>query len=103
MHLDRIIHEPARLRIMTILAGVASADFSFLRSTLQLTKGNLSSHMDRLERAGYVTITKSFSGKIPHTSYQLTEAGQTALNDYWARLDQIRDLSASGATEELSE
>ena len=94
MDFDRVIHEPARLRIMMILAGVASADFNFLRNTLGLTKGNLSSHMDRLERSGYVTISKSFNGKIPHTSYQLTEAGQRALHDYWAQLDEIRNLAA---------
>ncbi len=92
MDLDRVIHEPARLRIMMILAGVASADFNFLRNTLALTNGNLSSHMDRLERTGYVAVTKSFNGKMPHTSYQLTEAGQTALDDYWAQLDEIRNL-----------
>ena len=77
-----------------ILAGVASADFNFLRNTLGLTKGNISSHMDRLERSGYVTIAKSFIGKIPQTSYQLTEAGQTALRDYWSQLDEIRNLKA---------
>ncbi len=99
MDFDRVIHEPARLRIMMILAGVASADFKFLRNALGLTKGNLSSHMDRLERSGYVAITKSFNGKMPHTIYQLTESGQTALNDYWAQLDEIRNLNASGAKE----
>ena len=55
--LDRTIHEPARLRIVTILSGVDVADFNFLLETLGLTKGNLSSHIDRLERAGYVDVT----------------------------------------------
>ena len=54
--LDRVIHEPARLRILMILAGLDLADFNFLLSTLGLTNGNLSSHMDRLERAGYVKV-----------------------------------------------
>jgi len=90
--LDRTIHEPARLRIVTILSGVDVADFSFLLETLGLTKGNLSSHMDRLEKAGYVEVIKSFKGKIPHTQFRLTKAGQDALAEYWAGLDQIRSL-----------
>ena len=90
--LDRTIHEPARLRIVTILSGVDVADFSFLLETLGLTKGNLSSHMDRLEKAGYVEVIKSFKGKIPHTQFRLTKAGQDALAEYWAGLDQIRAL-----------
>ena len=88
--LDRVIHEPARLRILMILDGVELADFGFLRTTLGLTKGNLSSHMDRLERAGYVKISKSFNGKIPHTDYQPTKSGRKALASYWAALDRIR-------------
>ena len=91
--LDRVIHEPARLRILMILAGVDLADFSFLLSTLALTKGNLSSHMDRLERARYVKVRKSFNGKIPHTDYYLTDSGQKALASYWAALDEIRGMS----------
>lgn len=88
--IDRIIHEPVRLRILSILTGVDVADFKFLLSTLGLSKGNLSSHMDKLERAGYVEVQKSFNGKIPHTDYCITDAGREALSDYWAALDQIR-------------
>jgi DNA-binding transcriptional ArsR family regulator len=87
---DRAIHEPARLRILTILSGVELADFNFLLSTLELSKGNLSSHMDRLEGAGYVEVLKGFNGKIPHTDYRLTASGRKALGKYWAALDQIR-------------
>lgn len=93
--LDRVIHEPARLRIMMILSGVDLADFAFLLSTLGLTRGNLSSHMDRLEQTGYVKVRKSFNGKIPHTDYQLTALGQKSLEDYWAAVDQIRGVSDS--------
>jgi DNA-binding MarR family transcriptional regulator len=88
--LDRIIHEPVRLRIMAILSGVDCADFKFMLSTLGLSKGNLASHVDKLERAGYVEVEKSFNGKLPHTEYRLTRAGRTALADYWAALDVIR-------------
>ena len=88
--IDRIIHEPVRLRILSILTGVDLADFKFLLSTLGLSKGNLSSHMDRLERAGYVDVKKGFNGKIPHTDYCITDAGRHALSEYWAALDRIR-------------
>ncbi len=90
--LDRVIHEPARLRILTLLAGVDAADFSFLLSTLGLTKGNLSSHMDKLEKAGYVKIEKSFNGRIPHTEFRVTPEGRNALTAYWNDLDDIRSM-----------
>lgn len=90
-NLDRIIHEPTRLRIMMILSGLDDADFNFLLSTLGMTKGNLSSHMVRLEEAGYVKILKSFNGKISHTGYRLTKTGRAALSKYWATLDEIRN------------
>jgi len=90
--LDRVIHEPARLRILTILSGVDVTDFSFLLSTLGLTKGNLSSHMDKLEKAGYVDVNKSFNGRIPHTEFHITEAGRSALTQYWQDIDAIRRL-----------
>ena len=88
--LDRVIHEPVRLRIMAILSGVDRADFKFMLSTLGLSKGNLACHVDKLERAGYVEVHKSFNGKMPHTEYRLTNTGRTALADYWAALDAIR-------------
>ena len=91
--LDRVIHEPARLRIAMILSGVDMADFNFLLSTLGLSKGNLSAHADRLESAGYVEVLKSFNGKIPHTEYRLTGPGRQALANYWAALDQIRTVA----------
>lgn len=90
--LDRTIHEPARLRILMILSGVDVADFNFLLETLGLTKGNLSSHMDKLEKAGYVEVIKSFQGKMPHTDFRLTDAGRAALSVYWAELDSIRKM-----------
>ena len=91
--LDRVIHEPARLRLLTILSGVDVADFSFLLEAIGLTKGNLSSHMDRLEKAGYVEVIKSFKGKMPHTEFRLTPAGRESLAAYWAGLDAIRSLN----------
>ena len=90
MDLDRTIHEPARLRLMMILSGVEMADFAFLLAAIGLTKGNLSSHMSRLEQAGYVEIGKSFNGKVPHTEYRLTRDGRAALSDYWKSLDEMQ-------------
>ena len=65
--LDRLIHEPARLLIVTILSSVESADFLFLQRETGLTKGNLSAHLSKLEDAGYVKIQKTFKGKLPLT------------------------------------
>ena len=87
---DRVIHEPARLRIMSVLAGVKEADFNFLVTSLGLTKGNLSSHMDRLEKAEYVHVAKRFNGKIPQTRYRATPRGRQALEAYWAQIEEIR-------------
>ena len=91
MEFDKIIHEPARLRIMMILNGLEQADFNFLLTTLNLTRGNLSRHVEKLESAGYLSVKKSFSGKIPNTSYQLTQKGSKALAQYWENLDAVRN------------
>lgn len=88
--LDKTLHEPARLRIAMVLSGIDVADFNFLLTALGLTRGNLSSHMDRLEKAGYVAIDKGYNGKIPRTEYRLTVDGRTALKGYWSTLDSIR-------------
>ena len=78
---------------MMLLSGVDTADFKFVQSALRLTKGNLSSHMARLEAAGYVEVTKSFEGKIPHTDYRLTREGRSRLKAYWQTLEDIRLLA----------
>lgn len=88
--LDSHVHQPTRLRILMLLSGVDSADFNFLRTTLGLTRGNLSAHTSRLEDAGYVEVTKEFQGKIPNTSYRLTPLGRSCLEEYWRALDEIR-------------
>ena len=90
MEIDKVIHEPARLRIMMILAGLEQADFNFLVTTLSLTRGNLSSHMEKLESAGYLKVKRSFKGKVRNTSYQLTQEGSKVLAQYWENLDAIR-------------
>ncbi|MHC4737347.1 MAG: winged helix-turn-helix domain-containing protein [Planctomycetota bacterium] len=95
MEFDKIIHEPARLRIMMILSGIEQADFNFLLTTLSLTRGNLSRHIEKLESAGYLKVKKSFKGKIPNTSYQLTKKGSKALAQYWENLDAVRQIGQS--------
>ncbi len=82
MELDRLIHEPARLSIMSYLYVLESADFLFLLSQTGLTKGNLSSHLSKLENAGYVEIQKEFIEKIPRTMMSITNAGREALLKY---------------------
>ena len=95
MEIDKIIHEPARLRIMMILSGIEQADFNFLLKTLGLTRGNLSRHMEKLEFAGYLKIKKIFKGNIPNTSYQLTQKGSKKLAKYWKNIDTVRRLGQS--------
>ena len=80
--LDRVIHEPARLLLVALLAGVKEADFLWLQRESRLTKGNLSSHLGRLEEAGYVEIQKTFRGKIPLTILRLTRPGKDAFDAY---------------------
>ena len=79
---DRLIHEPARLMIVAVLSAVEKADFLYLLTATELTKGNLSSHLSRLEEAGYVEIEKTFDGKTPRTLCRLTEEGEAALSAY---------------------
>jgi DNA-binding MarR family transcriptional regulator len=87
--LDRLIHEPARLLIVTILSAAASADFLFLQRETGLTRGNLSAHLSKLEEAGYVRIEKTFKGKLPLTVCKLTAAGQKALKQYRQQLQEF--------------
>ncbi len=80
--IDKTIHEPARLNIMAHLYVVESADFLFLKRQTELTSGNLSSHLSKLEDAGYVKITKEFVDKKPHTMLSLTDTGRKAFKEY---------------------
>ena len=80
--LDRTVHEPARLAILTVLAAAGDVEFRYLESATGLTCGNLSSHVSRLEAAGYVEVTKSFRGKVPVTSLRVTAEGRAALEAY---------------------
>ena len=92
--LDRLIHEPARLLIVTILSTVESADFLFLQRETGLTKGNLSAHLSKLEDAGYVKIQKTFKGKLPLTICKLTAAGTKAITQYRQQLQSFMEMTA---------
>jgi DNA-binding transcriptional ArsR family regulator len=80
--IDRVIHEPARLTVIALLAGVREADFLWLQRESTLTKGNLSSHLARLEEAGYIQVEKTFKGRIPLTLIRLTRQGKAAFEGY---------------------
>ena len=88
--IDRLIHEPARLAILTALSACKSADFTFLQRLTGLTPGNLSSHLVRLEEAGLIWSNKQIIGRRPHTDVGLTQQGITAIDHHWQQLDNLR-------------
>lgn len=88
---DRLIHEPARLMIMAMLYVVQNADFTFLMAQTGLSWGNLSSHMSKLEEAGYIEVEKNFVKRKPHTMLHMTEAGRSAFREYRQKMKQILD------------
>jgi DNA-binding MarR family transcriptional regulator len=83
---DRLVHEPARLAILTNLFVVESANATYVLQQTGLTWGNLASHLAKLEEAGYVSVDKSFKGKKPQTTLSLTPAGRRALIAYRERM-----------------
>jgi DNA-binding transcriptional ArsR family regulator len=91
--LDRLIHEPGRLAILTVLSSVRSADFVFLQRSTGLTKGNLSSHLTKLEEAGLIAIEKRFVRKKPNTKAELTALGRKRVANHWDQLERLRNLS----------
>lgn len=91
---DRLVHEPGRLAILTVLSSVRDADFVFLQRATGLTKGNLSSHLTKLEDAGLVTIEKRFVRRKPNTNVALTRSGRTRITRHWEQLERLRALAA---------
>jgi DNA-binding MarR family transcriptional regulator len=91
--LDRLVHEPGRLAILTVLSSVTDADFLLLQRTTGLTKGNLSSHLAKLEEAGLVTIEKRFVRKKPNTKLALTATGRQRITQHWDQLEQLKRLA----------
>lgn len=89
--IDKLVHEPARLMILSYLSVINSADFTFLMKQTELTRGNLSSHISKLEDAGYVKVNKEFVDKIPRTLIRITTKGKKALNTYRDKMQHVID------------
>jgi DNA-binding transcriptional ArsR family regulator len=87
--LDKLVHEPARLAVMALLYVIESADFTFVMNQTDLTWGNLSTHLSKLEEAGYIEVEKSFKGKRPNTSLRLTRQGRTAFHEYVKKMKKV--------------
>jgi DNA-binding MarR family transcriptional regulator len=95
--IDRAIHSPARLKIIALLSVVDSADFTFILNQTGLTRGNLSSHLSKLEDVGYIRVKKEFVDRIPRTLIRLTPAGRRAIDAYRENMNLvINDLLTSG-------
>jgi DNA-binding MarR family transcriptional regulator len=89
--INQVIHAPARLMVLTYLYVVESADYVFLMRLTGLTWGNLSTHLAKLEDAGYIAIEKEFKGKKPHSTIRLTPPGRAAFREYKRSMQQILD------------
>ncbi len=89
LHLDRVIHERGRLAIMSMLAASPDLSFTELRDMLEMTDGNLTTHMRTLQEAGYVSIAKTYRNRRSLTTVSLTPAGRKAFANYVALLEQI--------------
>ncbi|GAB3485438.1 transcriptional regulator [Nocardiopsis coralliicola] len=94
--IDKVIHEPARLTVATALLAADGADFRFLQTLTGLTKGNLSSHLHKLQDAGIVALTRSGAGRTARTWVELTPDGRTAVARHWEQLDRLRGLAQGG-------
>jgi DNA-binding transcriptional ArsR family regulator len=92
---DRLVHEPARLRIVALLSGAKEADFLFLQRVTGRTKGNLASHLAKLEDGGYVEVQKTFRGKIPLTIIRLTADGARAFRQYKRTMEGLLTAAPS--------
>ena len=86
--LDPILHAELRLAVVSILAGVDEADFTYLRQQTGATSGNLSVQIDKLSAAGYIAVEKGFKGKMPRTSCRITPEGQEAFRNYVSALQE---------------
>jgi DNA-binding MarR family transcriptional regulator len=89
--LDKLIHEPARLSILTALSACKKADFLFLLRLTGLTKGNLSTHLSKLEKAKLIVVQKIFEEKKPVTFLELTALGKNKITAHWEKLQQLKE------------
>ncbi len=100
-NLDRRIHDPARLAILTALASCERADFLFLLRITGLTKGNLSSHLSKLEESGLVEIEKRFVRKKPQTLVRLSDTGRQSIEGYWKEMEELRESAVRWQAQSL--
>jgi DNA-binding MarR family transcriptional regulator len=101
--LNEIIHQPVRLRIMSVLVTISresQVSFNYLKDLLDLTDGNLGAHLRKLEEAGYITITKTFVNNKPHTYVEVTAAGREAFIEHVAALEDILRVDGHRGTPE---
>ena len=91
--LDKLIHEPARLSIMTALMACERADFIFLQRLTGLTAGNLSVHLTKLENASLITTEKRFIARRPNTIVSITKMGMKSIRDYWTQMENFRSAA----------
>jgi DNA-binding MarR family transcriptional regulator len=89
--IDRLVHEPSRLMLLALLYVIDSADFTFIMNQTGMTWGNLSTHMSKLEEAGYIEVEKSFKGRRPNTMLRLTPEGRAAFQDYRKKMKRVLD------------
>lgn len=90
--LDPLLHSELRLAVMSILLGVESADFVYIRTQTGATSGNLSVQLDKLQQAGYIEIEKGFNGKMPRTTCHITPSGREAFANYVEHLREYIKL-----------
>ena len=90
--ISKIIHEPARLLLLSQLYVIEEADFLFLEQQTGMTRGNLSTHLSKLERGGLVEIEKGYVGKIPRTVIRMTSGGRTEFKEYLRQMKGVIDM-----------
>src|SRR4051794_20236619 len=91
--LDRLVHEPARLIILTALASCRCCDFRFMQSVTHLSKGNLSNHLQKLEEGQLVEIIKGYRGRVPRTTLRISAKGRSAIERHWKQLERLRNTA----------
>jgi DNA-binding MarR family transcriptional regulator len=94
MNIDRLVHSPARLSILTYLSAVEEGDAVYLLNQTGLTWGNLSANITRLQEAGYIEVVKEFKDKKPHTLLKLTDRGRKAFHDYQNKMKGLLDIKS---------
>ena len=95
MNIDRLVHSPARLSILTYLSVVEEGDAVYLLNQTGLTWGNLSANVTRLRESGYIEVAKEFKGRKPHTLLKLTDKGRKAFQGYQSKMKGLLDIKSS--------